>query len=221
MAGPNPTRVRERITDVNDGILAVAGFSEGLIGSGLAGQEIYAIIAISAVAGAFSVAAARLGEVSAARDAEQELIADERRRLDLSPQEEIAELVDYYRAKGVSEPTARQVAVELTEADALSAQLDAEYGIRELTQPGDSTREAIWAGLSFLIGAALPVLVAYFYPGPWLDEFTLIAVVGSLVVTGVVLSRLDHTRILRTLLRSVLIGLATLGASYLVGLLLT
>ena len=87
----------------------------------------------------------------------------------------------------------------------------------ELTTPGQSVREAAWSGLSFLLGAALPVLIARFYPGEWLNEFILIAVLVSLGVTAVALARLGHTRIFRTLLRSVVIGLTSLGASYLVG----
>lgn len=217
MASVDPAVARQRITDVNDGILAVAGFAEGLIGSGLATRDVFGIIAISAVAGAVSVAGARLAEVSATREAEQELVAEERRLLALSPEEEIAELVEHYRSKGVTPETARQVALELSSADALSAHLETEYGIRELTQPGQPAREAAWSGLSFLLGAGLPVLIARFYPGEWLDEFILAAVVLSLAVTAVALARLGHTRILRTLLRSLAIGLTSLGASYLVG----
>lgn len=213
----DPAAARQRITDVNDGTLAVAGFAEGLIGSGMATLEVFGIIAISAVAGAVSVAGARLAEVSATREAEQELIAEERRLLALSPEEEIAELAEHYEAKGVSPETARQVALELSSADALSAQLETEYGILEPTQPGQSVREAAWSGLSFLLGATLPVLIARFYPGERLDEFILVAVLVSLGITAVALARLGHTRIFRTLLRSVVIGLTSLGASYLVG----
>lgn len=213
----DPAVVRGRITDVNDGILAVAGFSEGLLGSGMPTSQVYAIIAISAVAGAVSVGATRLAEVAGNREAEQELIAAEQRLLALSPEEERAELVAYYRAKGLSPATAEQVADELNATDALAAQLEAEYGIRELTQLGQSLREALWSGLSFLLGAALPVLIARLFPGEWLDEFTLVAVVVSLGITAVLLARLGHTRVFRTLLRSVLIGLASLGASYVVG----
>lgn len=216
MRWPDAKAVREHITDANDGILAVAGFSEGLIGAGMAPNEVFGIIIISAIAGAVSVAGARLGEVAANREAEQQLVAEERRLLELTPDEEIAELADYYRAKGVTPETALKVAEELSSADALAAQLEVEYGIRELTPPGQPVREAGWSGLAFLVGSFIPVLVAFLVPGQWLDEFTLVAVVIALAVTGVVLARLGGTRVWRSLLRSVLIGLASLGASYLV-----
>jgi VIT1/CCC1 family predicted Fe2+/Mn2+ transporter len=213
----DPARVRERIVDVNDGILATAGFAEGLVGGGLPPSQVYTIIAISAVAGAVGVGGAKFGEVSAQREAELELAAEERRLLALSPEDERRELVEHYRSKGLSESTAELVADELSAADALSAQLESEYGIRELTRPAQSWLEAVWSGFGFLLGAAVPVLVALLIPGQWLDEFILIAVVVSLAVTGLVLARLGQTRVWATLLRSVLIGLASLGVSYLVG----
>ena len=52
MRWPDAADVREHITDANDGILAVAGFSEGLVGAGLASTEVFGIIGISAIAGA-------------------------------------------------------------------------------------------------------------------------------------------------------------------------
>lgn len=212
---PIKVAIRQHIADVNDGIVAVAGFSEGLLGAGLPAGEVFRIISISAIAGAVAVAAAKLGEVAANRAAEQQLIAQEQRLLELTPAEEIAELADYYRAKGVSPETAQRVAEELSAADALSAQLEVEYGIRELTEPGEPVREAGRSGLAFLLGSLIPMLVAYLTPGEWLDEFTLLAVALALAGTGLLLAVLDGTRVWRTLLRSVLIGLASLGASYL------
>nr|WP_300148277.1 VIT1/CCC1 transporter family protein [Propionicimonas sp.] len=213
----DPARVREHIVDVNDGILATAGFAEGLLGGGLTASQVYAIIAVSAVAGATGVAGAKFGELSAQREAELELAAEERRLLALSPEDERRELVEHYLGKGVSPATAELVADELSAADAVSAQLEAEYGIRELVQPAQPWLAALRSGLGFLFGSAVPVLVSLLLPGPWLDEFLLLAVAISLVGTGLVLARLGHSRVVATLLRSVLIGLASLGLSYLVG----
>jgi VIT1/CCC1 family predicted Fe2+/Mn2+ transporter len=214
---PDPAHVREHIVDVNDGILATAGFAEGLLGGGLPPSQVYAVIAVSAVAGAIGIGGAKYGEESANREAQLGLVEEERRLLALSPDQERTELVEHYRAKGLSAPTAELVADELSAADALSAQLESEYGIRELAGPAQPWLAGLWSGLGFLLGAAVPVLVSLLIPGAWMDEFILLAVVVSLGATGLVLSRLGQTRVLGTLLRSVLIGLASLGMSYLVG----
>jgi VIT1/CCC1 family predicted Fe2+/Mn2+ transporter len=69
-----------------------------------------------------------LGEyvsVSSQRDSEAAQLAQEQRELAEDPKAELAELVALYRGQGLSEPTAHQVAVELTEHDALAAHLSA------------------------------------------------------------------------------------------------
>ena len=119
-----PDTARSRITDVNDGIIAaVAGMSLGLAGAEVSRTTAYAVITISAVVGALSVFGAELGEGFAQREAELATVAEEQRLLELGPEEEIEELVEWFEAKGVSTETSRKVAEELSDADALSAQL--------------------------------------------------------------------------------------------------
>ena len=103
------------------------------------------------------MAAGEYVSVSTQRDTERALIAKETRELAEEPEEELAELAELYRQKGLSDELARQVAVELTEHDALRAHLDIELGIDpdELTSPW----QAAWASmLAFTLGALLPLL---------------------------------------------------------------
>ena len=83
--------------------------------------------------------------MSTQRDTERALIAKETRELAEEPEEELAELAELYRQKGLSEELARQVAVELTAHDALRSHLDIELGIDpdELTNPW----QAAWASM--------------------------------------------------------------------------
>lgn len=217
----DPARVRAHVADVNDGIIAVAAMSEGLAGAGAPPATIWSIVILTALAGATSVAGVRFGEVSADREVELSLIEEEKRLLALSPEEEIAELAAFYEAKGLNPTLARQVAEELSARDALSAQLDAEYGLREFTAATTPWRDGLLAGLAFLAGAAVPVAIAWAVPGPWLWESTLLAAVTSLTVTSIVLARLGHTQVWRTILRSLLVGAASLGLTALAGALVS
>lgn len=217
----DPARVRAHVADVNDGIIAVAAMSEGLTGAGAAPATVYSIIILTALAGATSVAGVRFGEVSADREVEQSLIEEEKRRLALSPEEETAELAAFWEAKGLNPALARQVAEELSARDALSAQLDAGYGLRELTGATRPWRDGFFAGIAFLAGASVPVGIAHFVPGPWLWESTLVAAITSLTVTSVVLARLGQTQVWRTILRSLLVGGASLGLTALFGTLVS
>jgi vacuolar iron transporter family protein len=205
---------RERVTDVNDGVMSLAGLSEGLSAAHAPPATILLVIVVSTVAGAIAVASAKLGEGLADREAQQRVVAEERRLLNLSPAEEIAELAQHFEAKGVSPETARRVAEELSAADALSAQLETEHGILELASTSGASRNAFWSGVAFMLGATGPVVIAYLSPGQWLEEYTLVTALIWLSATSLVLARLGHTRVLYTLLRSLLIGLASLGASY-------
>ncbi len=76
---------------------------------------------------------------------------------------------------------------------------------------------ALGAGVAFLIGATVPILISVITPVTWRDECTILAVAVALGFTSIILARLGHTRIWQPLARSVFIGLAALGSSYFVG----
>jgi VIT1/CCC1 family predicted Fe2+/Mn2+ transporter len=212
----DPASVRAQVENVNDGILAISGFSQGLQSVGELQNLWSPIMLMASVAGALSIAAVALSSALADRDAEQLAAEEEQRRSELAPDEQIAELAEYYESKGVTPQTARLVAEELTAVDGLSAQLEIE-GFDERTTLGGAIVTSFWAGMAFLLGASVPILISVVAPGGWNDEATAVAVAIALALTSVVLARLGHTRIWQTLLRSVLIGLAALGSSYLVG----
>ena len=149
--------------DVNDGIIATAGIVEGFSGAG-AGLITLIIAAVSAmIAGTMALAGAKYAEAAGDRDAEIAVMEEERRQLALSPQEEFAELVEHYRARGLSDGLARQVAGELTAQDALGAHLRAEHGLSEtdVTRP---TPVALLAGVCFAVGSGVPLLAILIVP---------------------------------------------------------
>ncbi len=208
--------VRARVADVNDGVLGVAGLAEGLA-LVLDTTRLPLIVLMASAAGAVSLGAAKYAETAAEREAQQDVIRTEQYLLELSHAEELDELTQHYRDKGVSEETARKVAEELDAADALSAQLETEYGIREILTPGDPLKEALSAAIAFMLGAMVTVLIATWVPPTWVEEFILVGVAISLTVTAVVLSRLSGTRVWPAITRSLIIGVAALGASVLIG----
>lgn len=212
--------IRARVPDVNDGVLAVAGLAEGLSWI-VQTRSLASIIFVASIAGALSVAGVQYAEQAAEREFQRGLIDKERELLALNPDEEIQELTEHFIAKGVSEETARRVALELNAADALTAQLETEYGISDLIGPTDPLKEAFWSGVCFLLGSLVPVLLAFIVPPVWVEEYILVGVAISLTVTAVVVSRLGQTRVLPTILRSLLIGAGTMSAAIVVGAVLS
>ncbi|MCO5606958.1 hypothetical protein L7F22_061149 [Adiantum nelumboides] len=131
------------------------------------------------VAGAVSMALGEYVSVSGQRDAERAQLAQERRELREDPEEELAELAGLYEAKGLSPATARTVAEELTEHDALRAHLDAELGLDpdELTSPWQA---AASSALSFTLGALLPLLAILLPTPTWRVPLTVVVVLLAL-----------------------------------------
>jgi vacuolar iron transporter family protein len=202
--------VRSMIVEVNDGIIATAGVVEGFAGAG-ASMRTIAIGAVSAmVAGAIALGGARYAEEAAERDARLALIAEERRQHALSPAAEIAELTALYEARGLSPRLASEVAVELSERDALAAHIEAEHGLSIGALAPAPVVTAIAAGLAFALGAAVPLVTVLLAPDAWRVAVTFATVVLSLALTSVVVAATGRTHVIPTVVRSVLIGVAAM-----------
>jgi VIT1/CCC1 family predicted Fe2+/Mn2+ transporter len=164
-----------------------------------------------------------LGEyvsVSSQRDSETALVSQERQELAATPGPEFRELTALYQAKGLSEPTARQVARELTAHDALAAHLDAELHIdpEDLANP---VQAAAASAASFVSGALLPMVAILLPPVSWRIWVTIVAVLIALGIAGAVSARIGNSNIRRAVLRVVIggaIGLTfTWGIGHLFG----
>lgn len=213
----DPGDVRELTSEINDGIIAVAGMGLGLAGAGISWWMAHAVILISSLAGALSVFGVQLGEAFAEREAQQSMADEEQRLLELSPAEEIKELSDWFEAKGVTPETAQKVAEEMSEADALSSQLLMEYGIDEVISSKKAWLLAARAGVAFLIGSLTPVLVTLLAPTTWRSEYTILTAIGALSLTSVFLAFLGRSNFRFTLFRTLSLGLGTMALSYFLG----
>ena len=177
--------LRAAVLGANDGIVSVAGLVMGVAAATTDRHTIFVAGMAGLVAGALSMAAGEYVSVSTQRDTERALIAKETRELAEEPEEELAELAELYRRRGLSEDLARQVALELTEKDALRAHLDIELGIDpdELTSPWQA---AVASMLSFTVGALLPLLTILLFAPGLRAVVTLVAVALALAGTGYV-----------------------------------
>jgi vacuolar iron transporter family protein len=210
-------RFRERVVDANDGIIATAGIVEGFFGAGATETTVVIGAFAATIAGALAIGGAQYSEMAVERDSFQAVIDEERRQLELSPEEEFDELVDLYKGKGLSTRLAREVAGELTAHDALAAQLDAEHGIAVADFGLPPALLGIGAGIAYAFGAAIPLLLVIVTPDEWRTQVTFVAVVLSLTLTSTVVARVGKTSPMRTIARTVLIGMLAMGATWLGG----
>jgi vacuolar iron transporter family protein len=214
------SRVREHVVDTNDGIIAAAGIVEGLLGAGAGSTTLLVASLAAMVGGGLALGGMRYAETADERDTQRAILEAERRRIELTPIEEETELAELYQERGLSPQLARAVAAELSAGDALAAHAEAEYGISPRDRPAAPWSVAAVAGLAFALGAGVPLLVIVVAPPAWRSAATVLSVVAALSLTALVSASVSETNILRTMLRSVSIGVVTMLLTFFGGSLL-
>lgn len=211
--------LRAGVLGANDGIVSVAAVVVGVAGATSDNGAIMIAGAAAVIGGAISMALGEYVSVSSSADSQHALIAKERAELAEMPEAELEELADIYQAKGLSAETARQVATELTEHDALRAHLEAELHLDpdEILSPWHA---AFASAIAFLIGAILPFATAVFLPEALKVPITFVAVLLALAITGATGAKLGGAPMLRPTIRVLVGGAAALLITFGVGTLL-
>lgn len=210
--------LRAAVLGANDGLLSTAGLVMGVAAATTDRPAILLAGVAGLSAGAISMAIGEYVSVSTQRDTERALIEKEKRELVEEPEAEFAELVGLYRAKGLSEATARQVATELHAGDPLAAHLDAELGIDpdDLTNP---VHAAISSAIAFSLGAIIPLL-AILSPASLRVPLIAVLTVVGLALAGYVSARLGDADRGKAVGRLVVGGVAAMAVTYGIGLLM-
>lgn len=216
VTGDRMNWLRAGVLGANDGIVSTASLVVGVAGATTDKAQILIAGLAGLFAGAMSMASGEYVSVSSQRDAERALLAQERRELRNMPDEELKELAEIYEEKGLDPDTAREVAEQLTEHDALAAHAEAELGIDpdELTNPWGA---AIASFVSFTIGALLPLLAITLTPPSLRVPVTVAAAVATLALTGFISAKLSGARKQRAVIRNVVGGLIAMGVTYAIG----
>ncbi|MBK6738198.1 MAG: VIT family protein [Haliea sp.] len=169
--------LRAAVLGANDGIVSTASLIIGVAAANSGHSAIMIAGTAGLVAGAISMAAGEYVSVCSQADTEKSDLVQEKDALDKDYEEEVFELAEIYRERGVDSALSAIVARQLMDHDALGAHARDEIGISELTQAQPLTA-AFSSALSFTLGALLPLLVAYFYTA---SNLSLVIAVFSLV----------------------------------------
>ena len=212
-------RLRAAVLGANDGIVSVAAIAVGVAGATSSTRTILTAGLAALVGGGISMALGEYVSVSSQRDTERALIAQEQAELQADPVQELTELTDLYRARGLSSETARKVAEELTQHDVLGAHLEAELGI-DATDVVSPWHAAGASALAFTIGGLLPLLTVVLIPAPAKVPLTFAIVLLALALTGAAGARLGGSPAGRASLRVVVGGALALATTFGIGSLL-
>ena len=189
--------LRAAVLGANDGLVSTASLVIGVAASG-AGQSAVLVAGMAGlVAGAMSMAAGEYVSVSSQADTERADLDRERGELRDAPERELAELASFYVARGLEPALAREVAVGLTEHDALGAHAREELGISD-AMAARPVQAALTSAGTFALGAALPLLAAGLASGAAQIFLVASTALVFLAVLGVV-GRVRVVRLLRWL----------------------
>jgi VIT1/CCC1 family predicted Fe2+/Mn2+ transporter len=208
--------LRAAVLGANDGIISISSLAIGISAASSTREPIVLAAVAGLVAGALSMAAGEYVSVSSQTDTEKADIEREIQELKQMPEEELKILAQIYERRGLKKETAMQVAIELTEKDALGAHIRDELGINEISQ-AKPIQAAMASGAAFTVGGVLPLLVTIFAPIKgmeyWLYGFTTI----SLIILGTTAARTGGSSVTKAILRITVWGTIAMGLSALVG----
>ena len=208
--------LRAAVLGANDGLISTASLVVGVAASGTGRSAILVAGVAGLVAGSMSMAAGEYVSVSSQADTEAADLARERHELATMPDAEKAELAGIYEARGLTPELSVQVAEQLMAKDALAAHAHDELGLTDATA-ARPLQAALASAVSFAVGAALPVFVAYVSPTPLLTRLVTASALVLLVVLGGVAARVGGASLVRGSLRVAFWGALAMAASAGVG----
>jgi VIT1/CCC1 family predicted Fe2+/Mn2+ transporter len=208
--------LRAAVLGANDGIISISSLAIGVAAASSSRAPIILATLAGLVAGALSMAAGEYVSVSSQTDTEKADIEREKKELLEMPDEELQILAQIYEQRGLKKETALQVAIELTEKDALSAHIRDELGINEISQ-ANPIQAALASGASFLVGGLLPMLTVLFAPIKGMEYWLYGSTSIFLVLLGATAAKTGGSNSAKAIFRITIWGSIAMGLSALVG----
>ncbi len=180
--------LRAAVLGANDGIVSTASLIIGVAAANTSHESIILAGVAGLVAGAMSMAAGEYISVSSQSDTEQADLALEQESLDTDLEFETQELAEIYQNRGVEPALARQVAEQLMAHDALDAHARDEIGI-SANGGAQPVQAALSSAVTFTVGAALPLLVAWMVPTGYLITLVALCSLVFLAMLGAIAAK--------------------------------
>lgn len=208
--------LRASVLGANDGIISVTSLVMGMAASGASTHTLLITCIAGLISGATSMAAGEYISVKSQADIEEADLKFEARELEKNPHLELKELTQIYIDRGLTPELAHEVAVQLTEKDALEAHARDEIGINEVTS-AKPLQAAFSSALSFSLGALCPMLSIMVSPEKYLEITVLIVGIISLSLLGALSSYYAGTSLIKGSLRVTVWGVLAMAFSTWIG----
>jgi VIT1/CCC1 family predicted Fe2+/Mn2+ transporter len=210
--------LRAAVMGANDGIVSTASLVIGVAAAQVAQADVLLAGLAGLVAGAMSMAAGEYVSVSSQADMEAADLELEQRALEEDRELEMRELAEIYVARGLDEHLAVQVADQLMAHNALEAHARDEIGITD-TGRAQPVLAGVSSALTFTVGAALPLLAAWYAPRSELILYVALSSLLFLSSLGAIAARAGGAPVLRAAARVTFWGALAMVLTAGVGLL--
>ncbi|WP_294034222.1 VIT family protein [uncultured Moraxella sp.] len=210
--------LRAGVLGANDGLISTASLLMGMV-AGNATMNILMLTALAAIiGGALSMGAGEYISVSSQSDTEKSDLAKEAYELKHNPDKELNELTEIYKLRGLDDALAKQVAVALTEHNALEAHARDEIGLSD-THSAKPLEAAMASAAAFIVGAVLPLISL------WLGNrigADLSIMLGATTLVGLALlgycsAKLGGAKVVPAMARVLIWGVFAMAATAMIG----
>jgi len=208
--------LRAAVLGANDGIISISSLAIGVATASNSREATVLATVAGLVAGALSMAAGEYVSVSSQTDTETADIEREAQELKDMPEEELQILAQIYENRGLKKETAMQVALELTEKDALAAHVRDELGINEISK-ANPIQAALASGTAFTVGGILPLMVVLLAPIKGMEYFLYGFTILFLAILGSISAKTGGSSMKKAIMRITIWGTIAMGLSGLVG----
>ncbi|MGH7624249.1 MAG: VIT1/CCC1 transporter family protein [Gemmatimonadaceae bacterium] len=211
--------LRAAVLGANDGLVSNLSLVMGVAGAALSERVLLVTGIAGLLAGAGSMAMGEWLSVQSSRELNERQLGIEQQELTTAPEEEAEELALIYQAKGLPEDQARSLAARLlsTPDTALDTLAREELGIDPRERGGSPWEAAITSFFLFAAGAIVPVLPFIFLRGTTALIASITVSAAALFLIGAGITLLTGRSVIRSGMRSLLIGLGAAGLTYAVG----
>lgn len=197
--------IRAAVLGANDGIVSVGSLVIGVATSGADPQTVMIAGCAGLAAGALSMAAGEYVSVSSQADIEAADIHRERQALHHQPDIELEELILIYESRGLAPDTARLVACELTEHDALGAHIRDELGLTDELS-ANPMQASLASGVTFTVAGGIPYVAALLAPHSMIVPVVIVITLVALAFLGIFGARAGGAPVLPALVRVLVWG---------------
>lgn len=209
--------LRAGVLGSNDGVLTVVGVLVSVAAATTDNFTIFIAGLSDLLACAFSMASGEYASVSTQKDTEKAAVEREEKLLQTDREAEVAVVADYYANKGITDQTAREIAIDLLNKKPLETVVRVKYGIQlgHYMNPWEAAFASLFSAAA---GGIFPLFaMTFFSPVDFKWYATILAVVLASALTGFISSKLGNGLVKVAVIRNIVIGLITICIHYGVG----